>query len=142
MINLYDKLYRMIVDVKFWFLHRFVKKHQYNTIYTDLEPGYYDEDTRILHGVFQCVVEYYRGEWEMVYGTGILKEIKETKDVAIIRQLQQQYDRGQHIQDLYLWWVYDYPQLVNDGKMSDSELTKLENEKLTEVINLREHLWS
>ncbi len=39
-------------DAKYWVLHRFVPRHKYNVVYTNLKPGYYDLDTRMIHACF------------------------------------------------------------------------------------------
>jgi hypothetical protein len=41
------------------FAHRYIPKHQYNVIrIRDLEPNYWDPDTRIKHAVFQEVCDF------------------------------------------------------------------------------------
>lgn len=41
------------------FAHRYIPKHQYNMIrIRDLEPNYWDPDTRIKHAVFQEVCDF------------------------------------------------------------------------------------
>ena len=45
-------------DLKYWIYYRFMPRHQYNKIETKLEPGYYDVDTRMLHGMFEMLVDF------------------------------------------------------------------------------------
>ena len=49
---------KKINDFLWQFKYRFVKAHRYNIIETDLEPGYYDIDTVMLHGMFALLTRY------------------------------------------------------------------------------------
>lgn len=47
---------RLLGDAKWWFRHRVTDR--YNVIHiNDLKPGYYDADTRLLHGSFALLVD-------------------------------------------------------------------------------------
>jgi len=53
--------YGVISDIKWWVLHRTVDR--YNVIkIRSLKPGYYDTDDRLLHGMFQLLVDYVEEE--------------------------------------------------------------------------------
>ncbi len=41
-----------------WFVHRYHPRHMYHVAETDLEPGYYDPDTRIMHVMFHEVKRF------------------------------------------------------------------------------------
>ena len=45
-----------------WLRHRFVPKHRYNLVRTGLKPGYYDQDTRMLHACFALLGDYIEEE--------------------------------------------------------------------------------
>jgi hypothetical protein len=45
-------------DLRYWFLYRLTRKHRYHIVRTGLPPGYYDEDTRMLHACMACLCRY------------------------------------------------------------------------------------
>jgi hypothetical protein len=53
---------RKINDAKYWFMWRFIPRHQYNIVRTGLKPGYYDEDTLMLHACFAILGRYIESE--------------------------------------------------------------------------------
>lgn len=56
---IYDSTLYYKVRNLFWaFNHRFVKKHKYNTVYTDLKPGYYDIDQIFIGVVKSLIIRY------------------------------------------------------------------------------------
>lgn len=62
-INFDELVYRISKKIEqpyYWFAHRFVKKHKYNTIYTSLKPGYYDPDIVLTVALFEKACEYYK----------------------------------------------------------------------------------
>jgi len=53
------KQYSKIMRLWWKFAHRYIPKHQYNVIrIRDLEPNYWDPDTRIKHALFQEVCDF------------------------------------------------------------------------------------
>lgn len=58
--DFFDDIYRSITkpfkDLRYWIRYRTFDK--YHVIPTGLEPGYYDADTRFLHGMFQLLVDF------------------------------------------------------------------------------------
>src|SRR5690606_20881023 len=53
------KVITFLLNVKWWFLHRYIKKYKYNVIYLDhLKPEYYDYDTRIEEAVYVILKSY------------------------------------------------------------------------------------
>lgn len=51
-------LFWRLKDAKYWVYYRWHPKHRYNVVKTDLPPGYYDEDKRLLHAAMACLVGY------------------------------------------------------------------------------------
>jgi len=81
-------------DAKCAFLHRFVKKHQYHVLRPKtLSPGYYDPDTRILHGMME--------ELRKFYETGANNIEWESDDLHS--------DAYKEMTAIYDWWVNEYP---------------------------------
>ena len=52
------RLRRWYKDSIWWFRHRFDPRHRYNIVRTELPPGYYDPETRILAAFFHATAEY------------------------------------------------------------------------------------
>lgn len=57
-----DKTYalaRKLDAMKYWFYYRYVPRHKYYLVDTKLEPGYYEQDYRMLHACFALLEEHY-----------------------------------------------------------------------------------
>ena len=121
-------------DIKYWVLHRTTDK--YHIIRTELKPGYYDVDTRLMYGMFALLKMYVEEECSHMYyfchkdapkpnkwnkrSLGIRHLVydifsdykenerpKEGSDEYII--ITNQMARCKEILDLYSWWVFDRP---------------------------------
>ena len=85
---------------KWWqFKYRYVKKHQYNIIRTELEPGYYDQDTILLYGMFAVLCSYVEEgreqiEWRAEDPDGQCKGIHQDTAIETLA--------------LYKWWKEGY----------------------------------
>src|SRR5882724_4329476 len=94
----------------YWFRYRYVRRHQYNIIRTDLPPGYYDEDIRMLHACFailESYVDWHGGDDELEKFT---QELRDQPD----RNAPEGMNTGQiNLQTeavaLYRWWKVDRP---------------------------------
>lgn len=88
------KIKRILHDLKWEFIHRYVERHQYNVLRPKtLEPGYYDPDTRILHACMEDLRNFYeRGAPQVVW---------------------EEDSHHQHaykeMTDIYTWWTQEYP---------------------------------
>lgn len=142
----------------YWFMHRFVKKHKYNIIYTGLKPGYWDCDTRVLYGVFKPFEEYM--EFQLSPDSHVKwfftdEEIaKELEDVY--PEERENHEKWFHEKNaiwaellrIYFWWK-TYPALVEacweeghpDPIAREEELYNETNEKMKRIIELRSYLW-
>ncbi len=105
-------------NAKYWILHRFVPRHKYNVVYTDLKPGYYDLDTRMLHACFTLLEDYV--EIEMSWGSKKYRDAEkglENLDYTINynsnlpenhtvwdRMPEHQEQSAKEAKELYLWW--------------------------------------
>lgn len=49
-------------DTKYWFKYRLQKEHKYHLIDTGLEPGYYEIDYRMMHGLFNILKDFCEDE--------------------------------------------------------------------------------
>jgi hypothetical protein len=87
------------------FKYRFVKQHRYNIIDTGLEPGYYDIDTIMLHGMFSLLTRYVDHEHE-----GVLelerwgKELCDASDGMSAHSSHLQGEKELEAVALYRWW--------------------------------------
>ena len=107
------RAFQWVYTVRWKLLHRYHPRHQYNIIRTDLEPGYYDVDTLMLHGVMALVCRYVEDERG---GEAKLEERgKELIDPAnddpnapkgmVEAQGQKELD----VLDIYKWWKHQRP---------------------------------
>jgi len=105
-------------DMKWKVLHRFHPRHRYNIVKTELEPGYYDLDTRLMYACFALLVEYV--EIEMSWGSDKYRDREKglaNLDYTInfnsnLPANHTQWDRmpehqefaAREAKELYLWW--------------------------------------
>ena len=74
------------------FAHRYIPKHQYNVIrIRDLEPNYYDPDTRIKHAVFQEVCDFVKQspsitDWSEPSKSPIFADLQSVSDYWLIER--------------------------------------------------------
>lgn len=118
---------RYVNDAKWWLKYRFVKSHRYHIVYTDLEPGYHDEDERILHACFALLEEYIKWHGGDVKLEKWSKELETEPDKNAPAGLQKaQADRQLGAVDLYRWWKIERPA---DEKRYDDLLQILYGDK-------------
>lgn len=58
-------LFRSISDAKYWIYYRIHPSYQMHLIRTGLKPGYWCEDSRILHGCMACLEAHVEAEGGM-----------------------------------------------------------------------------
>jgi hypothetical protein len=141
-----------------WLRHRFVKKHKYNVIYTGLEPGYYDCDTRIFYGVFKPFEEYM--EFQLSDKSHVkwwytpeeieneLEYVPEKEKEAHRQWFIDRNTIWAELLGIYKWWK-DYPNKeaacwevgVKDPLDKEEALYKEASEKMKRIIELRNYLW-
>lgn len=141
------------------FRYRFVKKHQYHIIHTGLEPGYYDIDTIMLHGMMTLLCRYVEDEMGGV--EEIIKFNKELENGESFMQtaLDRQRNYQQEAVDIYLWWKgrwtdakkeikYKSSHVLTEG-ISYDEIFKIEEEldieeqqMLKKLVEIRQTLWT
>lgn len=98
------KIKHILHDLKWGFIHRYVKQHQYNVIRPKtLEVGYHDPDERILHACMEDLRQYYeRGaihvEWNSdPHHQHVYKEMT----------------------DIYTWWTKEFPTREEDWEKAN-----------------------
>jgi hypothetical protein len=118
---------RSIRDAKFWIFYRVHPKHRYHIINTGLEPGYYDEDTLILHGCFAMLeryIEWHGGDSDL---EKFSKDLLAEPDKNAPPGLQShQGDSQLEAVKLYRWWKVEKPA---DEKLRDDLMMKLYGDK-------------
>ena len=135
--------------------NRYIDKIQY--LHTGLKPGeYYDFDHRMIHGLFNELVNFVEIELAHLSKFDSNKKHKFVKGRC--QEAQDDYfrwanhlkDQGQlteyakgsrKIKELYEWWKYIRPQRLDsydlEGKYYDED-----TEMLIELIKVRNHLWT
>ena len=93
-----------LIKIKDWVTYRYVSRHQYHIVRTDLEPNYYEVDTRMLHACMTLLVHYVEEEHE---GAESLKlyvdqESDGSPDYAL-------YDADRSALKIYDWWTVLHP---------------------------------
>lgn len=140
---IFQTLSNSFSNLKYWFMYRYVQKHQYHKIDTRLKPGYYDYDTRLLHGCFSLLCEFIEESKYYI-------DIVDHEDPENIKFLE-----------LYNWWITERPkrkeQKIDYGTVQinskefmieimnceeqEQAWYKEDTEKLKELIELRSRLW-
>lgn len=152
----YKPVFKQIDDFYWFIMYRTM--YIYNIVKTDLKPGYYDIDTRMLYSNFKLLEEFYLNEYE---------NIEWNSDDEKVR------NAGAKIIELYSWWKNIYPsyekaeQVLYDNvhvvrglaekddiyqkqvddiytKIMDLEKTREEDitNRLMELMKIRTYLWS
>ena len=150
-----EKLYDIWFDIKNavknaerWIAFRTYDK--YHVVKTDLEPGYYDIDTRILHSNFSLLVDfveiekaslqYFFASYEEAKNNSRVSFNKLTKEQKKELGLQylnweiendeeffpkQQKVSAKEIKNLYLWWTEVRPSRIDPYDKYEEELDEL-----------------
>lgn len=101
---------RRLNKAKYWVLHRYHPKHQYNIIRTGLKPGYYDEDYLILHGCFAMLERYMQWHGGDAALEKFSAELLAKPDSNAPEGLQEgQAVRQNEAVALYRWWKIEKP---------------------------------
>ena len=149
-----EKLYDIWFDIKNavknaerWIAFRTYDK--YHVVKTDLEPGYYDIDTRILHSNFTLLVDFVeieKASLQYVFSSeeeknksrvSFDKLTKEPKKELGLQYLnweiendeeffpKQQKVSAKEIKNLYLWWTEVRPSRIDPYDKYEEELDEL-----------------
>lgn len=105
--------FEAISDFKYALMYRFLKRHQYHVIHTDLGYGYHCSDSRILHGAMKCLEEYveagkHSGEKGLEEH---VKEMRANPDPNAPEGLVESCaDSDAEALAIYRWWKYKRPE--------------------------------
>lgn len=122
-----------IIDVKWWFLHRFHPKYRYHVIKTDLKPRYYDTDTRILYNCFKLLNDFIEHEADSIDWKGSSDE---------------HFEAYCTMKELWYWWncirPTEWENFYEEHFTFEKEynLMKKDNEQLKQLMSIRSFLWS
>lgn len=95
----FSRIKRRFKDLKYWFLYRLSKKHQYHVIKPKtLKPNYHDPDTLLLHSVFHILCDYKENEMDRINWA----HSEEAQEIA------------KKINDAYEYWTVKRPALVEE----------------------------
>ena len=144
-----DLLYTFRIYIR----NRFVDKLQY--LKTGLPPGeYYDLDYRILHGLFNELVDFVEKElshlskWDQNvkynFHNGRCVEaaydyFKWANNLKHKGRLTDQAKSSRKIKELYEWWTIKRPKRKSNF---DEKYDQEDTEMLIELIKIRKHLWT
>jgi hypothetical protein len=96
---------------KYWVRHRTIDK--YHVVKTDLEPNYYDVDTRMLHAVMALVCVYVEDEQggydELIRWGNELIGYSNDANEPFPGATKQQGEKDLGVADIYRWWKHEYP---------------------------------
>lgn len=107
-MGLYHFFHRIDAAI-WWFKWRYVRRHQYNIVRTGLEPGYYDEDTRMLHACMALLcqfVEWYGGVDALDSFTA---ELRGNPDPDAPISANGQINIQSEAAAIYRWWKFERP---------------------------------
>lgn len=95
-----------------WVRHRTTDKN--HIVNTGLQPGWNTPSDRIYHSAFEVMRETVQHKYLSRYYEDELFsniQIPQHKDIAILNKLAEEYgnERIRDLADLYVWWVYEYP---------------------------------
>lgn len=131
--NVLRKIRGQYIVRPWWKLvHRFNPQHQYHLLRTGLKPGYYDPDTRFLHGVLR-EVRHYAEITQGIIDWDSDDERKET--YRLITEASCWYTRFCAYQkDLEKGRIpFDYDR--------DEEWQEQADEHLIAIMRIRRHMW-
>jgi hypothetical protein len=99
-------------DARLWVFYRIHPKHRYNRINLRLPPRYYENDTRLLHGMFSVLCDHVEEDGRKNIEERIIELEKELVDGALhypAEMLKQHIDLMREKIALHDWWTVDRP---------------------------------
>jgi hypothetical protein len=145
-------------SIKSYIRNRFFDKIHY--LKTGLTPGvWYDFDHRLLHGIFNELVDFveielaHLGKWDETKKYNFKKGrcieasydyFKWASELKENGELTSQAQAAIKIKKIYEWWKYERPSKIDFFDSIEEEMKQEEEDTqmLIEIINLRKHLWT
>lgn len=144
-------------SIKYYIKNRFITKTHY--LKTGLKPGYwYDFDERILHGIFNELVDFveielaHLSKWDKTkkyyFKNGRCVEaaydyFNWAKELEHEGEKTRQAENAQKIQDLYEWWKTERSKRINSYDYDLEEKYQEEDTKmLIKLIEIRNSFWT
>lgn len=101
---------RTMRDAKYWVYYRIKPSHRFNIVRTGLPPGYYDQDTRLMHACFAMLIDYIEEEGGPETMQKWSAELRGKPDPNAPEGIQSnQADRQDEAVALYHWWKTEKP---------------------------------
>ena len=117
------RFFRSAQDAKNWVRYRTIKRHKYHLVDTRLGPGYYDQDTRMLHACFSLLGDYIEEEGGADKLAQWSQELMAEPDKNAPEGMQMgQAQRQNEALSLWRWWTVEKPA---DEKLRDELLHDL-----------------
>jgi len=99
---------RYVTENIWKFKHRFIPKHKYHIVRTDLKPGYYDPSDQILHSCMKMVIDF----------------IDNTSDVIDWEGDEHHKEVHDELLKVYEWWQ-NYPYRLKQIDESYNDMDNL-----------------
>jgi hypothetical protein len=130
--KLYHNLLSQIDDLWYFFHYRFINR--IHIVKTNLKPGWHDVDEVMFHACFSLLGRFVEKE------LGIAT-VDYTLEYGHYRgyRIHAAGDRDEKAIDLWLWYKFDLPKLEENYNNIYNEI---KDEKLQELIDIRERLWT
>lgn len=117
--------------------HRVDPRHRYHTIRTGLKPGYWDPDSRILHGVMEMVEEFVEENhfnWDHERGHRRAWKVL-TEAVAFWKEYNAFWEKDNER------WSGDDKEAHRRAHEAEYEMERLADTHLAKVMKVRQYLW-
>jgi hypothetical protein len=91
---------------RLWISYRISPRHKFHLIDTKLPPGYYDQDYRMLHGMFALLEDYVEESGGIKHIQSLIRDLSnpENDPYAPQKLKDSLSDFNQTVVSLYLWW--------------------------------------
>lgn len=115
-------IFTNISEAKYWVLYRFHPRHQHHIIRTGLKPGYWCQDTLILHGSMACLEAYVKQHGGQESLDNFSDQLRSTPEDSMVESLERQAGMQSEALAIYRWWKYEKPK---DEARHDALVTTL-----------------
>ena len=135
--RIYYWFWRKPGQIKWFFLHRFHPRYQYNIVRTGLPPGYYDTDKRMETAIIKLFVDFIEIEKPFDQFDTDNPKYCTPEQIANWAEIKELYHYFRHADR----WMHDRELDWNDiegSKKRNAEFT----EKLCSVVKLRGYYWT
>jgi hypothetical protein len=116
-IEMPDWLYhavRRVKDIRNWFRYRLHPKHHYHIVRTGLSPGYYDQDTRMLHACMALLADWIEENGGVDHIVNWSAELCAATNASTQEVNIRQADIQDEALAIHRWWTVERPEAERD----------------------------